>query len=84
MVVVKLLLIVTCPACSALILAPLVWGPLPVIVCIAFAIGQPLAAVAFYRLIKRAVIREVERRLQATDQQAHRGSPDRHRFPAMP
>lgn len=64
MFVVKMLLVVTCPACSALILAPLYFGPLPDLLCLAFATAQPLAAVAFYRLIRRAVAQEVLRRLR--------------------
>lgn len=66
MLVVKMLLLVTCPACSALILAPLFLGPPHPYVYIAFAIAQPMAAVAFYRLIKRAVfletLNEIDRR----------------------
>lgn len=59
MFVVKMLLIVTCPAVSVLIAAPVFWGPLPVPLCLAFAIANPLAAVAFYRLIRRATLQEV-------------------------
>lgn len=59
MLVIKTLLWVACPACSALILAPLVWGPLPDWLCVAWAISQPLAAVGFVRLIRRATLQQI-------------------------
>jgi hypothetical protein len=68
MVAVKMLLFVTCPACSLLILAPLYFGPLPVLIEVAFAIAQPLATVALYKLVRNATIdetlNEIERRRQ--------------------
>src|SRR5262245_29984807 len=55
----KVLLLVTCPACSILILAPLYFGPPNPRIYIAFAIAQPLAAIGFYKLIRRLTLQEV-------------------------
>lgn len=66
LLVVKALLLITWPACSLLILAPLYYGPPPDWIRVAFALALPPAMWAFYRLIKCAVINatlnEIDRR----------------------
>lgn len=80
MLVVKALLIVTSPACSAFVLAQVVFGPLPNALLIAFALALPAGSWAFYKLIKRAVIKEIERRLEAIDETEHLEQPALHTY----
>lgn len=57
--VVITLMWIACPLCSVLIVAPMLFGPMPDWLRIGFALAQPAAAWAFYRLIRRATLQQV-------------------------
>lgn len=59
MFLVKTLLWIAAPGVSALFLIPVFIGPLPVWLCVAIAVCNPLAAVGFYKVIRKATLRQV-------------------------